>query len=67
MAFESSINSMDKAQGPIVRIHIDQTDLDEVLRKCERIRDLTKEATSLAGELASGKFTVKINFECGDE
>lgn len=48
----------------VVKVRIDQTELDEVMRKCERIRDLTKEASSLAGELASEEKTVKINFEC---
>ncbi len=52
------------AQEVVVSVRIDQTDLDEVLRKCERIRDLVKEASSLAEELASREKTIKINFEC---
>lgn len=38
-----------------VKVRIDQTDLDDTLKKLERIRDLMKEANSLAGELASSE------------
>jgi len=58
--------SEEKAQEVVVSVRIDQTDLDEVLRKLERIRDLTKEANSLAGELASEERVVDIRFECKD-
>lgn len=50
----------------VVKVRIDQTDLDEILHKLERIRDLTKEANSLAGELASEEVNLKINIDCND-
>ncbi len=53
----------EKPQEVIVKIRIDQTDLDEVMRKIERIRDLTKEANSLAGELASKETVLKLQLE----
>lgn len=52
--------SDNQAQEATVKICIDQADLDEVLQKLERIRDLTKEANSLADELASEKKVVNI-------
>ena len=55
---------MPEAQEVLVRAHVDQTDIDEMMGKFERIRDLMKEANSLAGELASSEKTIKINFEC---
>lgn len=57
---------MDEVQEVLVRVHVDQTEIDEMLGKFERIRDLMKEANSLAGELASGEKTINISFECDD-
>lgn len=53
----------EKPQEVVVNIRIDQTDLDEVLRKIEHICDLTKEANSLAGELASTETVLKLQLE----
>lgn len=55
--------SDNQAQEVTVKICIDQTDLDEVLQKLERIRNLTKEANSLAGELASEEKVVNIRVD----
>lgn len=46
-----------------VKVSIDKTELDEVLQKLERIRDLTKEANSLACELASEEKVINIHVE----
>lgn len=56
---------MDKRKTPKVKVkvHIDQTEIDEMMRKFERIRDLMNEANSLAHELASEEKVVKIRFE----
>lgn len=56
---------MDKHQTPEVKVkvHIDQTEIDEMMRKFERIRDLMNEANSLVRELASEEKIVKIRFE----
>lgn len=55
--------SEEKAQEVVVHVHIDQTDLDEVVRKIERIHNLTKEANSLAGELASQKIELLVEIK----
>lgn len=45
----------------VVKVCIDQTDLNEVLQKCERLSELLKEARSLAGELASLAVNVSVD------
>jgi len=51
---------MDDTQKIVVGAHIDQTEIDEVLDKAERIRDLIKEANSLVGELASREINIEL-------
>ncbi len=55
--------SEENAQKVVVDVHIDQTDLDEVMQKTERIRDLVKEARLLAGELSSKEINLKLRVE----
>ncbi len=53
----------EKPQEVIVKVRIDQTDLDEMIRKIQHICELTREANSLAGELASKETVLKLQLE----
>ncbi len=53
----------EKPQEVIVKVRIDQTDLDEMIRKIQHICELTREANSLAGELASKDMAIELQFE----
>jgi len=55
--------SDEKPQEVVVNVRIDQTDLDEVMKKIERIHDLAKEANLLAGELASEETVLNFRFK----
>lgn len=56
---------MDKAEKVEVTLKtkIDQTALDEVMRKIERIRDLMKEANGLAAEISAKEITLNLRLE----
>lgn len=55
--------NVDKNHEVTVYTHIDQTELDEVMRKAERVRDLMKEANSLIGEMASKEISLTLQLE----
>lgn len=46
-----------------VKIKIDQTELDEVMWKVDRIKDLVEEINSLVEDIASKDITLGLQFE----
>jgi len=53
---------MNKMENPqIVKVHVDKSDVDLAIGKVERLNELLKEASSLAGELASMEITLSVN------
>lgn len=52
-----------KSNEITVKARIDTTDLDEVIKKAERLNALLKEASSLAGELASMEINLSLNVD----
>lgn len=55
--------NVDKTHEVTVHTCIDQTELDEVMRKAERVRDLMKEANSLIGEMASKEISLTLQLK----